>query len=366
MDNTDKFISEIVSKKIKEPLTYEDTIKNALNYKRNSLKIKELIRKIAIIIVSIFTVGGIAFAVQLSGILKDEKNEENNYEYNEYIQQLDMDYQTIDNLSIKVNSILVDDFNIQIEMDYLYNEPITSAESKILVKDEKNNILYKNDVVIDYYKDNIFKKADRNDFINNRSINEGIVSNTVKEESNNIDEFTARYSSNYLNIENNNIKRTIRLYSNFNTKNFPKSKKIYIQLQDFVLNNGKNKVKEIKGKMIFEINLEEKYTNDRKIDTYQEKNIESNHNEFSITRAELSNTQLLLEIKYSGTQDISSLKLDSIQIWNERDEEYINAVGLEVLEDNIIFVNYDVNSKIFSDTIKVKIDYKEFLLQKSK
>ena len=118
--------------------------------------------------------------------------------------------------------------------------------------------------------------------------------------------------------------------------------------------------------MIFEIKLDERYINNRKTYNYNEINNQLRNNEFSVIRAELSNTQLLLKIKYSKTKDITSLDLNSLQIWNEKDEKYIIAESLEVSEDNIILVNYDVNSKIFSDTIKGKIGNQEFWLQKSK
>ena len=66
----------------------------------------------------------------------DERN-------NEYIQIVENEYQTINNLSVRINSIGMDDFTIQLDVEYVYTEPITQAESKILIKDEQNNIIFK-------------------------------------------------------------------------------------------------------------------------------------------------------------------------------------------------------------------------------
>ncbi len=62
---------------------------------------------------------------------------------NEYIQIVENEYQTINNLSVRINSIGMDDFTIQLDVEYVYTEPITQAESKILIKDEQNNIIFK-------------------------------------------------------------------------------------------------------------------------------------------------------------------------------------------------------------------------------
>lgn len=362
MDDLDKYISKIVGKKIYVPKKYEETIENALFKEK---KTSSIFKRIASIIISILAIGGVAFAIQKTGeFYKNKDINEKDINVSEYVQNLNTEYQTKDNLSIKIDSILLDDRKIELIIEYLYNDSITSAESKILITDENNNIIYEEYELIDYYK-NIFNIKNRKDFLEYKNINNEVTTDIV-EDNRESEIFTARCMSNYINIESNKIKRRIKLYSNFKTKQFPRSKKMYIQLQDIVLKNGKSKLKEIKEKMIFEITLDKKYTDLRKTEIYKEINIQSNHREFFIKRAELSNTQLLLEIKYNGIQDISTLNLDSIQIWNEIDKEYVNAEGLEILEDNMIFVNFDINSKIFLDNIKGKIDYQEFDLQKSK
>ena len=260
MDNVDEYISNIVRKQIQEPINFENKIRNTLNFQKKHFVFNELVKKIAVGIVSISAIGGIAFAVQLSGIINHKEYVTEN---NGYIQQLNMPYQTIDNLSIKVESILIDDFNIQIKLDYLYNEPITSANSKILVKDEKKNVLYRNVIVDIEHSDFLLEKIDRNAFVEKPTIiddaktktiyNQDITEKEIEMEA----ETHIGFQSMYEQINSNHIKRTINLYHYLDTEKFPNSKKIYIQLEDMILRNKGNKVKTIKGKWIFEIDMKE-------------------------------------------------------------------------------------------------------------
>lgn len=366
MDDLDQYISKIVSKKVSVPKKYEETIKKALSKEEKIEKLNINFRRIASIIVSMLTIGGIVFAMQIAGIF-DSNTKEKCIDVSEYVQNLNMEYQMKDNLSIKVDSILLDNLKMELVIDYLYNESITSAESKILVKDEENNILYKNNVVIDYYNDVILKKANRNDFVRNRNINEGIIINSDEiSKVNEINMYTATYSSWYKNKTNNNIKRTISLYSNFDTKQFPNSKKIYVELEDVVLRNNKDQIREIKGKWNFEININEEFRN-RKTCEYKEIKNKINNVNFEVIDAELSNVQLLLRIKNKGNINLSNLKLESIQIWDEKNMKFIIAEGMKIIEENVIEVNYNINSKIFSNIIKGKIEnYQEFYIEKIK
>ena len=367
MDNIDKYISDIVRKKIKEPADFESKIRNTLKIQKKHFILNELVKKVAAVIISISAVGGIAFAAKKSGIFNNNNNNQYSIENNEYIQQLDMQYQTIDNLSIKVDSILVDDFNIQIEMDYLYNEPITSANSKILVKDDKNNILYRNVIVDSDSNDFLSKKVDRKTFEKKPTIiNEGMVvyNQDITEKEIETKAYTTGYKSMYEKVNSNHIKNTINLYRDLETEKFPNSKKIYIQLEDVILKNNKNKVKEIKGTWNFEIDIKEEFRN-RQTWKYIEINNETENNNFKVVDAELSNVQLLLKIENTGNIDLSSLKSNHIQIWDEQNSRFIVADGMKIVDGNIVDVSYNINSKMFSDVIKGKIEgYEEFFLKK--
>ncbi len=185
MDNFDIYISNIISKKIYEPPKYKNTIEKTLKeYTNNRCSIINYILKtIAIIVTSISLIGGCAYAIKILCNINLNSNEQKNNDSfttnSDYVQILNMSYQTVDDLSIKINSILLDDFKLELNIDYLYKKPITSADSKMIVKDEKGNILYKNDIVID----NASQAVDRNTFIKNNKISYGIIYNqdTVEE-----------------------------------------------------------------------------------------------------------------------------------------------------------------------------------------
>ena len=198
MDELDKYISDIVSKKIHEPPKYEATIRNALKDNKKFTTFNEVVRKIAITIISISTIGGMVFAGQMfkkfNQIVDEEKY---TIENDEYIQNLNMEYKTIDNLSIKIDSILVDDFNIRLNLNYLYTEPITSTESKIVIKDENDNLIYYSWEVVDYYN-NIFKAPSRDSLI----IRDNIITESENIDENiEIDDITQKATFNYIEQE---------------------------------------------------------------------------------------------------------------------------------------------------------------------
>ena len=360
MDNLDKYIMNIVNKKIKEPISYEKRIQNALNSYNKKNNFKKLVKKIIAIITGISAIGGIVLAVKLSGIFKTDIDKNYAVNNNEYIQSLDIKYQTLENLSIKPNSILVDDFNIQLGIDYNYNEPITSAESKILIKDEKDNIIFKQVEITD--ENNSFKKLNRNEFVNNKSSsNEDIIEENNTSNLDNVeqqDTFSKRYTSDYKNINDKSINRKLVLYSDTDFSKFPYSKKLYLQLEDVILKNGDKKVKLIKGKWIFEINLDEKYTSKRKTEIYmQTKNNLSDYN-LKITKAELSNVQLIIKLESKDNQKIDTIlekvDIENILILNEKDNCYIKPDYAETT-DKIAYLTYNVNRDVFKDIIKGKI-----------
>lgn len=358
MDDLDKYISNIVSKKIQEPSKYKYTIKHALENNRKYINFNDVLRKVAITIISVSTIGGLVFAMQAYKTNNKHANEEYTIENDEYIQKLDMEYQTKDDLSIKVNSILVDDFNIQLDIDYLYTEPITSAESDIIITDENNNLIfYSPKVEIDY--EGTYKKRSRENFILNKdSIKQNDYS--IKQTENYLgklsekEEYARGGHFDYQYITENNLRRIINTYiDDLDFPKFPKSNKLYIQLINVTLQNNKKKIKEINDKWLFEVNIDKKYISSK---SYNLKhiNVDKNNHNFKIIKAEASNVKLLAKIEYNGNEDINSLNSDCIQIWDERDNKYINASNFSEM-NNIIDVAFDIDKNTFSNIIKIKI-----------
>ena len=125
-----------------------------------------------------------------------------------------MEYQTKENLSIKLDSISADDFNIRLKIDYQYVEPITSAESEIEITDEKGNLIYYNSK-LEVDEASIMKKKTREDFVDNiEFIKQGsvpVAQGKNAEQYNLSQMYAKKCTSEYQNIDENHIKRTIYL-----------------------------------------------------------------------------------------------------------------------------------------------------------
>lgn len=354
MDELDKYISNIVNKKVSEPIKYNNTIKNALKVDKKKKRMVNIMKKVAIVLICIITIGGGVFASQIINRINSNKKKELNYinQNNDYVQNLNMEYKTIDNLSIKIDSILVDDFNMQLDINYLYTEPISSAESKIIIRDEEQNIIYSDDKTIDYVKE-IFNKKGRHQY-RNTIVNE----EKMKEDDGKTEQFPIRIKSSYQSIENNVLKRKINLYTDLDSKKLPETKKLFIQLGDIVLRNGSKVIKVLEEKWDFDIELDKKFLN-RATNSYIQENTKNIKQNFTVIKAEESNVQFKIKIKYNGNENlnqlINTLDLTSIQIFDEKNNQYINAEMIEVLENNIIKADYNINRNELSDSLTVRI-----------
>lgn len=350
MDNIDRYIKNIVSNNISEHTNYKHTIKNALTTKKiKTYAHNNLLKKIAVIIISITTIGGVAFAKQFSETLsncfknKIESNSDN------YTQILDDNTKTVDDLTIKIDSVLVDDYKIQLGITYLYKEAITSAESKITIKDENNNLLFENSEfdIADSY--NVFTKKDKTKYssliINHNEISENI---RLEDEMEQV-QYARYYESSYQNIQDNNLKRMIELKSDLDNK-FPVTKKIHIQFEDIILKNGSKIIKKINKSINFEIELDEKFMK-REISIYQESNNES---EFKLINSQLSNVQLKVRLEYTGEQDLKDLMntANIIQIYDNKNNKYIST-SMKLIYNNTIDLSFNVDRNILSNELTI-------------
>ncbi len=353
MDELDKKILGIVSKKIHEPISYENAIRKALYKKNNNVPIS-VAKKVAIFILCIITISGAVFANQIFNIINKFENEKlsNSLRNNEYIQKLDMDYKTINDLSIKIDFIAIDDFEIQIGIDYLYKEKITSAESNIIIKDENNNLILKIDDIEQIDKwgtDN--KRHKYGEYIVNEE--ETLIDKDEIQK-----QLANKYKSSYENIEDNNIKRVINLYTDIDLQKFPKSKKMYIELENITLKNGTNIVKRIRDKLQFEIDLDKKFLS-RAVKSYIQEDIASKQ-EFTVLVAKLSNMQLKVKMEYCGEKDLNKIlntnELDDIQIFDEANNKYFSAESIYILDNKILNISYDSNGNKLSNRLLIIIN----------
>lgn len=142
MDELDKKIISVINSNICEPNGYQATIKQALYIKKKNANFY----KVAIIIIccSIF-ISSVAYA---SYYIKNMFNNREGVETainNNYIINGSGEYQTSNNISIKANNILMDDYNLDINFDVKCEEELDIHNiefQSILITDEENRIIY--------------------------------------------------------------------------------------------------------------------------------------------------------------------------------------------------------------------------------
>ncbi len=196
---------------------------------------------------------------------------------NGYVQTLDIPFQTFDNLGVKIDHFLIDDINFDISFEYeINNYDIKDIKNvfiqDICIYDENNNVIY---------------------------MEENEKSNSISNIADTMGYSKIRKAS------DNTFKNTFFAQSN----NFPKSKKIYIEFSNIIL-NCKNENKTIQGIWKFEIKVPENMI-DRENIGYK---CISNNNEgnISIKNIKLSNTGLILQADSNSYDILDKAKINII------------------------------------------------------
>lgn len=148
MDSLDQYIQGVVTKEIYEPENYIKTIQNSLDTNDRHRKYFNLY-KVAIIVICLLCTSGIAYATY--NYVKNNFNRRKGIETainNGYIMNVDGEPVTSNDVSLKINQILLDDYNLDISFDLEFknmeipdNVQLIKFEN-ILIADENNNILY--------------------------------------------------------------------------------------------------------------------------------------------------------------------------------------------------------------------------------
>ena len=221
MDSLDQYIQGIVTKEIYEPEDYIRTIKSSLDSNNRHHKYFNLY-KVAIIVVCLLFTSGIAYATY--NYVKNNFNRRKGIETainNGYIMNVDGEPVTSNDISLKIDQILLDDYNLDISFDLEFKNMEIPEDvqlikfENILITDENNNILYHSG------SRDIFDK-----FVN---------SNSLKVD-------YRKYSDNYINSSSSNKSRCTNsnnyniVYNiSANGGTFPKSNSFYIYIENVVL-----------------------------------------------------------------------------------------------------------------------------------
>ena len=257
MNNIDNLIENTIQKQIYEPEEFEKAILTAFETKKHTIIHSNIIIKfISLISAFIAITAGVVFAKDISkwinNIFKPETTSKGIIQMAEdgYIQNTDMNFIEDNGISIKIDSILMDDYNLDIVFEVKTKEniePIYNIEiSDLIISDENNNIIYCSYDRVDLYED--FCKKHNIEFSNknmhNNYTNEG-------------------YQTEVIERTDNSVKFLYKLYST----GYPKSKKLIFDFKNIniisnVENITNNRVSQnLKGKWNIEVDLPEVFYN---------------------------------------------------------------------------------------------------------
>ena len=349
MDSLDQYIQGVVTKEIYEPENYIKTIQNSLDTNDRHRKYFNLY-KVAIIVICLLCTSGIAYATY--NYVKNNFNRRKGIETainNGYIMNVDGEPITSNDVSLKINQILLDDYNLDISFGLEFKnmeipDNVQAVEfENILIADENNNILY-------------------------HSGSRNIFDNFVK--SNNLDLEYKDYNEKYINASSHTHITTedssnINLIYNIFTydKTFLKSKElnVYVENLIFKINNTNVRVDaNWKIKQELSSNFQ-----DRKSVKYNYKNI-NDENIISVSAITYTTgTNLRIEMKIP-TNEVDAKELKDLidKAKNEQNSnssqimDYYNGIQVTKTEKNLYLLDEHLYN-LFDDLfIKTSLDKK--------
>lgn len=221
MDSLDQYIQGVVTKEIYEPENYIRTIQNSLDTNDRHRKYFNLY-KVAIIVICLLCTSGIAYATY--NYVKNNFNRRKGIETainNGYIMNVDGEPVTSNDVSLKINQILLDDYNLDISFGLEFKNMEIPDDiqlikfENIIITDENNTILY-------------------------HSRSKDFFDNFIR--TNNLNVEYRKYSDNYINSNSSNKSNctnsnNYNLVYNISANNvtFPKSKSLHIYIENVVL-----------------------------------------------------------------------------------------------------------------------------------
>ncbi len=380
IDNFEDKIKNIFTEDIEVPNHVKNTIKNALKNKKVSKNtlIINTVKILATVATCCIITTGVVFAKDISTFIMNffSKNEgmDNAIEHG-YIDKPNMEYIDSNGTEIKINEVLMDDYNLSLEISIKLNEKINKENideisfPDMIITDENNNILYCEDqpTFENYCKNNNLKYTWKE--TNENYINSG--------------------SNKFIKANNED---TINLVYNFYANKYPKSKKILINLNKILCSYEDNDIM-INGNWQIEYEVPEKFYN-REAYIYTVKSCTSDKirvEEIAVTETttkmilmtdekpslpyeltddeETKNRKIQEELERQQNMTIEdfekSRKFKNEYIENERGEKFYptistgNDTGYSFIDMSYLlhWQTFNLNKYNATDTLKVYINY---------
>ena len=319
MDNIDNVIESVMKKQIYEPIEFKQAILTVFEVK-NKHNILSIIIKIVSTIIAFITITvGVVFAKDIYNWIYEIFNPMTtskgiiNMAENGYIQNVEMEYIESNGNSIKIENILMDDYNLDIVFNLKTKNKVESVYdigiSDLIITDENKNLIFCDYSNVDgyekYCQENNIKYSSKN--MNNNYSNEG-------------------YSIEILETQENNVKFIYKMYSS----QYPKSKKMILQFKKINYKSNNESQSEIEGDWNIEIELLEKLYNRETIEYVQT----TKNREISIKSIKASNAEMTIIFEMKNV-------VKSIDIEGKSPEEQKNILNARLDEISAIKEPFD-------------------------
>ncbi len=310
MERIEKEIKRVLTEDIELPLKYKNIIRTTLKEKSKEPIINNKHRMVKILAtgcVCVIVTTSIVYGKDISNFIQNFFNNSKGIDTaveNGYIEKLDEEYIKSSNTQVKIDNILMDDYNLNFTINIKFEENIdveniSKANIKdMIITDEENKILYCE---------------------NQEKFNKYISEKNLKYTYKTFNENYINSGSNWYIKEKNSDEHSIKLVYNLFSSNYPKSKKIEINFNTISLNKENSEETEIKGEWNLNIDIPEKMS-ERENANYKVKNC--SNPKVNVTKAIVNETCMKLELTIQEEKVYQ--EGDSQEVIKQKVEEKLN------------------------------------------
>lgn len=323
----DECIKNILKKEVPEPKEYKNAIKNTFSGKRKTKKRFKLVPNVIAASMLVCLVTGLVYAKDIKKVVHNFFNGSEGVDTaieNNYIYVPEMNYIESSNAEIKVDNILMDDFNLSLTFSVKLDNEIDISKisrmrfAKMIITDEENRIIY---------------CSDKETFDNHC-------------EKNNLDYKYGDFNENYINNGSNwyiksksKEENTAEFICNFYANPYPKSKKLFVDLTQINMSEkeiSENEETALTGNWKIDIDIPEEFYN-REAILYKVKN--SSDESIHVTQAAVYNTCMKFDFETqvkpiyeeNDSAEVKKEKTDAFEEWglSTIDTPFVNNCYVE-------------------------------------
>ncbi|MBR2290270.1 MAG: DUF4179 domain-containing protein [Clostridia bacterium] len=321
MNHFDKRLNDICKANIELPEWYQYTVRNTLR-EENKKTLKIGYRKISKLLVASVSCLVLATTIVFANYKEISNNIKNFFKENKgmdtaiengYISKSDMNYIDSNNVAVKIEDYLMDDFNLCFSLSIKFDESIDIASIEkidfpdFLILDENKKVLYCNNKVI------------LNEYINEENLNYQDYQNS--------DNFIGSGINTYVkdkDIEENSIKVIFNLFSN----SFPKSRYLKFRFKTIEIKSAEQY--SISGNWNLEMDIPEKFYN-REAIVYKVRSCSDNR----ITVQEAAVYDTCMKLRFAMTLYGDGVSKEEVLEERKKHNEELNEIIDRISSDGV-------------------------------